>query len=58
MCAVFNITIVILKTKLRFTSSEVIDYLVDPDVDFRESLNAAVVHRPKRPESPGLGRSL
>lgn len=35
-----------------------IDYLVDPEVDFRESLNAAVVHRSKPPDTPGLGRSL
>ena len=35
-----------------------IDYLVDPDVEFRESLNAAVIHRPKPPEPPGLSRSL
>jgi Tetrahydrofolate dehydrogenase/cyclohydrolase, NAD(P)-binding domain len=35
-----------------------LDYLVYPGVDFRESLNAAVIHRPKPPESPGLDRSL
>jgi hypothetical protein len=35
-----------------------IDYLVDPDVEFRESINAAVIHRSKPPDAPGLGRSL
>jgi methylenetetrahydrofolate dehydrogenase (NADP+) / methenyltetrahydrofolate cyclohydrolase len=35
-----------------------IDYLVDPDVEFRESINATVIHRSKPPDAPGLGRSL
>jgi methylenetetrahydrofolate dehydrogenase (NADP+) / methenyltetrahydrofolate cyclohydrolase len=35
-----------------------IDYLVDPDVEFRESINATVIHRSKPPDVPGLGRSL
>jgi methylenetetrahydrofolate dehydrogenase (NADP+) / methenyltetrahydrofolate cyclohydrolase len=35
-----------------------IDYLVDPEVEFRESINATVIHRSKPPDAPGLGRSL
>jgi hypothetical protein len=35
-----------------------IDYLVDPRAELQESLNAAVIHRPKPPDAPGLGRSL
>jgi methylenetetrahydrofolate dehydrogenase (NADP+) / methenyltetrahydrofolate cyclohydrolase len=35
-----------------------IDYLVDPRAELQESLNAVVIHRPKPPKSPGLGRSF
>jgi methylenetetrahydrofolate dehydrogenase (NADP+) / methenyltetrahydrofolate cyclohydrolase len=35
-----------------------IDYLVDPRAELQKSLNAAVIHRPKPPDAPGLGRSL
>jgi methylenetetrahydrofolate dehydrogenase (NADP+) / methenyltetrahydrofolate cyclohydrolase len=35
-----------------------IDYLVDPEVEFRESINATVIHRSKPPDTPGNGRAL
>jgi methylenetetrahydrofolate dehydrogenase (NADP+) / methenyltetrahydrofolate cyclohydrolase len=35
-----------------------IDYLVDPEVEFRESIDATVIHRSKPPDTPGNGRAL
>ncbi len=35
-----------------------IDYLIDPEVEFRESINATVIHRSKSTDTPGNGRAL